>query len=173
MKHLLEKHPQLRPEAEQFATSFVSSASTEDIAGDVQVRITSIDLDALNGRAGKHSWGYVEPGDAAVELLEESIDDLQDDMKRKAELGLLAAAQIVCIGIVEGFIALGTPIRTGLWAGLLISAEHAFYIVSEFIRACSSSTRTEARRDLLSALAECAPEWAEGLERAADQAVRE
>lgn len=174
LKHLLEKHPQLRPEAEQFATSFVSSASTEDIAGDVQVRITSIDLDALNGRAGKHSWGYVEPGDAAVELLEESIDDLQDDMKRKAELGLLAAAQIVCIGIVEGlYRARDTNSDGALGWAPDFPAEHASYIVSEFIRACSSSTRTEARRDLMSALAECAPEWAEGLERAADQAVRE
>ena len=74
LKQLLEKHPELRPEAERLGTSYMSSTSVEDIAEDVQARITNIDLDALNGRAGKHSWGYVEPGDAAVELLEESIE---------------------------------------------------------------------------------------------------
>jgi hypothetical protein len=174
LKHLLEKHPQLRPEAEQFATSYVSSASTEDIAEDVQARIASIDLDALNGRAGKHSWGYVEPGDAAVELLEESIEDLQDDMKRKAELGLLVAARIVCIGVVQGLYGARDINSDGAlsWAPDF-PAEHASHMVTEFIRACSSSTRKEARSDLVSILAECAPEWAEGLERAAHQALRE
>src|SRR5690242_520114 len=82
--HLLEKHPELRSEAEQFATGYVSSSSIEEVAQDVCDRIAGIDLDALNGRAGKHSWGYVEPGEAAIELMAESIQDLVDDTKRKA-----------------------------------------------------------------------------------------
>jgi hypothetical protein len=45
--------------------------------------------------------------------------------------------------------------------------------VGEFIRACSPSTRKEARKSLLVTLVECVPEWAKGLERAADRAVRE
>lgn len=174
MKQLLEKHPELRPEAEQFATSYASSASSEDIAEEVQTRITNIDLDALNGRAGKHSWGYVEPGDAAVELIEEAIEDLQDDMKRKAELGLVAAAQTVCVGIVQGLYGARDTNSDGAlgWAPDF-PAEYAHYMVGEFIRACSSSTREEARKDLVAILAQCAPEWAEGLERATDQAFRE
>ena len=50
LKQLLDKHPELRPEAEQFATNSMSSNSVEDIAEDVQDRITSIDLDDLNGQ---------------------------------------------------------------------------------------------------------------------------
>ena len=69
LRHLLEKHPQLRSEAEQFATDYVSSGSIEEVAQDVYDRIVGIDLDALNGRAGKHPWGYVEPGKAAIELI--------------------------------------------------------------------------------------------------------
>jgi hypothetical protein len=140
----------------------------------VQDRITSIDLDALNGRAGKHSWGYVEPGDAAVELLEESIEDLQDDMKRRAELGLLAAAQVVCAGIIQGLYGARDTKSDGAlgWAPDF-PAERAQYVVPEFIRACSPPTRKEARRSLAAILAERAPGWAEGLDRAADQAARE
>jgi hypothetical protein len=174
LKQLLEIHPELRQEAEQCATSHVSSTSVEDVAEDVQARITNIDLDALNGRAGKHSWGYVEPGDAAVELLEESIEDLNDDMKRKAELGLVAVAEVVCVGIVRGLYGVRDTNSDGAlgWAPDF-PGEHADYTVGEFIRACSPSTRKEARKSLLVTLVECVPEWAKGLERAADRAVRE
>ena len=57
LHQLLDKHPDLQLEAQQFATNLVSACSAEDIADDVHFRITSIDLDALNGRAGAHSWG--------------------------------------------------------------------------------------------------------------------
>jgi hypothetical protein len=102
LRHLLEKHPDLRSEAEQFATGYVSSSSLDEVAQDVYDRIVGIGLDSLSERAGKHSWGYVEPSEAAIELMDESIQELVDDMKRKAELGLLSAAQIVCAGIVQG-----------------------------------------------------------------------
>ena len=80
---LLGKHPELRPEVEGMAKNVISSKSIEVIAADVFNAVTGIDLEALNGRAGKHSWGYVEPSEAAWELLEEALDDWVDDMKRK------------------------------------------------------------------------------------------
>lgn len=70
LHQLLDQHQELRSEAEQFATKLVSSCSIEDIAQDVQDRVSSIDLDDLNGRAGAHSGGYVGPDQAAQDLLE-------------------------------------------------------------------------------------------------------
>ena len=58
------------------ATAIVSSPSVEDIAEDVCTNLTSLDVDELSGRAGKHSCGYVEPAQAAQELLEEAIAEL-------------------------------------------------------------------------------------------------
>src|SRR6266478_2702389 len=73
LRQLLEKHSELRAEAERIAVGLLSSQSVEDIAAEVSDAMMGVDLDALNGRAGKHAWGYVEPGDAAMELLEEAI----------------------------------------------------------------------------------------------------
>jgi hypothetical protein len=42
---LLDKHAELRSEAEQFAAKLVSSSSIEDIAEDAHYRVTSIDLE--------------------------------------------------------------------------------------------------------------------------------
>jgi len=102
LHRLLDKHAELRSEAGQFATKLVSSSSIEDIAEDAHYRVTSIDLDDLNGRAGAHSWGYVGPDQGAQDLLEEALEDLVEDMKRRADLGLVSAAEVVCAGIVQG-----------------------------------------------------------------------
>src|SRR2546425_10819495 len=85
LRQMLDTHPELRSEAEQFATELVSSCSIEDITQDVYGRITGVDLDALNERAGAHSWGYVAPDQAAQDLLEEAIDDLVEDMTHWSE----------------------------------------------------------------------------------------
>jgi hypothetical protein len=173
LKQLLEKHPELRPEAEQFAMAYVASISAEEIAQGVCDRLIGIDLEELNGRAGKHSWGYVEPGEAAIELMDESIQDLVDDMKRKAELGLLPAAQAVCVGIVQGlYQARDTNSDGALGWAPDFPGEHADYVVGDFLRACPREKQKEARKSLAEVLAKCAPEWAEGLLRAANEAVK-
>ena len=171
---MLDSHPDLRAEAEQFATACVSSSSLEDMALEVHSRITGIELEDLNGRAGRHSWGYVEPGEAAVDLMAESIRDLEDDMRRKAELGLVPAARAVCAGIVQGlYQARDTDSDGALGWAPDFPGEHADYLVGEFIRTCPPAARKEARKSLNTILVSCAPKWAEGLERAADLAARE
>lgn len=174
LRYLLDKHPELRPEAQQFATEHVSSFCIEDIARDVHTRITSIDLDALNDRAGSHSWGYVEPSEAATQLLEEAIEDLVEDMKRKAELGLLPAAQAVCAGIVVGlYQARDTQSDGALGWDPDFPGEEAGYVVAEFLRACRPAARKAAQKTLIETLANRAPDWAEDLKHAADRATEE
>src|SRR5437867_12954569 len=63
LRNLLEKHPELRQEAEQIAQVIVCTPSAEDIADEVFNAITDVDLDTLNERAGAHSWDYVEPSE--------------------------------------------------------------------------------------------------------------
>ena len=102
LNHLLNKHPELNSEAEELAVQIMSAASIEDVAEKVYLEITSIDLEALNGRAGSHSWGYVEPSEAATELLTKAIEARVQEMKRSSELGLLSSAGALCVGIVQG-----------------------------------------------------------------------
>jgi hypothetical protein len=41
------------------------------------------------------------------------------------------------------------------------------FVVGEFLRACAPAVRKAALKSLMETLAECAPEWAEDLKRAA------
>lgn len=62
----------------------------------------NFDYDDLNGRAGSHSFGYVEPSEAVGELLEEAPEPFVDDMKRRLEMGLEDQASQFCQGILLG-----------------------------------------------------------------------
>lgn len=173
LNQLLSKHLELKSEAEQLATQMMSTASIEDIAEKIYLEIASIDIEALNGRAGSHSWGYVEPSEAANELLTEAVEDRVEEMKRGLELGLLAPAETLCTGIVQGLYRARDSKSDGAlgWA-VDFPAEEASFVVEEFLNRCRPSLRKAAYANLMQALPERAPEWAEALERVADRAAR-
>lgn len=174
LNHLLNKHPELKPEAEEIATQMISAVSSEDIAEEVYLEITGVDIEAVSGRAGSHSWGYVEPGEAATELLTEAVEDRVEEMKRSLELGLLAPAEALCVGIVQGLYRARDVVSDGAlgWA-VDFPAEEAGFVVEEFLKWCRPSTRKTAQANLMQVLTERTPEWAEDLGRASEQAARD
>ena len=102
LHRLLAARPDLAAEAEQIARSLLRETSFESIAGEVENAVRALDMDDLHGGAGKHSWGYVEPDQAALDLMGEAVDPFLEDMKDKLGLGLEAEAQEICKGIVLG-----------------------------------------------------------------------
>lgn len=102
MRRLLAGHPELLSEAEEISRSTLGDVSFESIASEVEDSIRQLSLDDLNGRAGRHSWGYTEPTEAAWELLEEAVEPFVEDMKRHLGLGLDEEAFEICKGIVLG-----------------------------------------------------------------------
>lgn len=102
LRRLLAGHPELLPEAEEISRSTLGDVSFESIASEVEDSIRQLNLDDLDGRAGRHSWGYTEPTEAAWELLEEAVEPFVEDMKRHLGLGLDEEAFEICKGIVLG-----------------------------------------------------------------------
>ena len=102
LRRLLAAHPDLEAEAENIAKSVLHEVDLESIANEVEDAVRALDYDDLNGRAGRHEWGYVEPGDAAMEILEETVEPFIEDLKRHIDLGLEADALEVCKGLILG-----------------------------------------------------------------------
>lgn len=102
LRALVEAHPELRNEAEEIARSLISDVSFEEIAEEVEWELASRDLDDLNARAGNTRWGYVDPTEAAWEILHEAIDPVIDEMQRHLALGLRREALETCKGLVLG-----------------------------------------------------------------------
>jgi hypothetical protein len=102
LREILTAHPELRPEAEAIARGVLGEVSFVPIAEEVEADILQLDYDDLNGRAGSHSWGYMEPSEAAEELLEEAIEPQVSELKRHLGLGLKKEALAICQGLVLG-----------------------------------------------------------------------
>ena len=102
LRHLLEVHPDLATEAEEMARSLLHQVDYEEVAAEIEDEIRALDYEVLNARAGSHEWGYVEPSEAAWEILEETVEPFREDMKRHLELGLEAEALEICKGLLLG-----------------------------------------------------------------------
>ncbi len=102
LRDLLEIHPDLTREAEEIARSLLHEVNYEDVAAEIEDEIRALDYEDLNARAGSHEWGYVEPSEAAEEILEETLEPFVEDLKRHLELGIEAEALEICKGLVLG-----------------------------------------------------------------------
>jgi hypothetical protein len=102
LRSLLERHPELVAEAEGIARATVTDIDACGVAEEVEQAVLDLGVDELGTRAGRTRWGYVEPSEAAWELLGEAVDPFLGEMKRHIELGFEAAATGTCAGIVLG-----------------------------------------------------------------------
>ena len=102
LRRLLEVHPDLAREAEEMGRALLQQVGYEDVAAEMEEAIRARDYEDLNARAGSHAGGYVEPAEAAQEILDETVQPFLEDMKRHLELGLEAEALEICKGLVLG-----------------------------------------------------------------------
>jgi hypothetical protein len=85
LRKLLDCHRELRSEAEAIASGMLAEISPFSVADEVEDAVLQFDYDDLNGRAGRHSWGYVEPSEAAGELLEEALPNTFTSVPREPQ----------------------------------------------------------------------------------------
>ncbi|HME72569.1 MAG TPA: hypothetical protein VKM54_22295 [Myxococcota bacterium] len=171
LRSLLERHPELVAEAEEIARARVTDVDRDAVAEDVQEAVLDLDIDELETRAGSKTWGYVEPTEAAWELLEEAVHPFLEEMKRDIALGFEAAAAAMCAGIVLGLYQCRDRSSDQLlgWA-VDFPAETARHAVVMLAR----ESRAKHRRGwkLPDASVDQVPEWADMIGRASKPAPR-
>lgn len=109
LSKLLATHPELVAEADDLATRLLTTVNPGDVAENVMSVLTSLDIDDLANRAGRHRGGYVEPNEAAWALIEEAFEPFLIELRRLAELGHLDAATATARGALDGLDRLGEP----------------------------------------------------------------
>jgi hypothetical protein len=175
---ILRNHPELEDEASAIALNVLLFSSSEDVAEQVIDAVSLPDIDDLNDRAaGSRSGDFLGPGEAAEQLLEEAVEPFFADMKRKAELGLCDAAEVVCLGIVTGLYEAkdeesdGASVVALGWAPDF-SSEQACSAVVELLQALPDEKRVAARDRIVNALAVSASAWRDAISRAADRTLQ-
>jgi hypothetical protein len=103
---LLRAHPELTREAEAIAVKQLAEDDSAAVAADVTAELRALDLEQLADRAGAQ-WGggYVDPHEAAHELLAEVTQPYLDDLSRRTKVGASAAAEQIACGLLAGLYA--------------------------------------------------------------------
>jgi hypothetical protein len=172
LRELLNRHPDLGDEANGIARELLDHPTVEAISEEVRNLVLSVGLEDLGRRAGKQSWGYVEPGDAAWQLLQEAIEDVQIDMERRMQAGLEPAAQMLCRGVVTGLYNVRNTKSDGAlgWAPDF-PAEAAAQTVSNLVELYPRNRRRAAAKRIIAGVEKEAEEWLEMLYRAVQPAM--
>lgn len=165
---LIEMHPELAPDAEQLACEAIQDVDAEGVAGSLEDAVCHLDTDDLGERSGRRRGGYVEPTEAAWELIQEAVAPFLDDLERLVDLGFRKAAIDMCAGIVLGLYRAAGQSADGplAWAEEC-PAECACEAVSRLAR--GSATAGNERWQLPRSHLDKTPDWAEMLDRVANQ----
>jgi hypothetical protein len=164
LDELLRSRPGLRAEAERVAREKLIDTDIDGVAEAVAWELKHLGSDELAGHAGKHRWGYVEPTEAAWELLEEAVCAFDREIERLLALGLTGPAVDTALGVVAGLYGC----RGCDDADVLLSwapdfpLEHAAGVVDRLTKA-GLEPPAESVADL-------APEWAHWLTTASERA---
>ncbi|MBU2500075.1 hypothetical protein KJ682_01970 [bacterium] len=165
---LLEMHPELAPDAEELARAAMQEVDVEAVAATVGDAVCHFDMDDLGERSGRRRRGYVEPTEAAWELIQEAVAPFLNDLERLVDLGFRKAAIDMCTGIVLGLYRAARQSTDGplAWAEEC-SAECACEAVSKLAR--GSASVGHERWSLPRAILDKTPDWAGMLDRVANQ----
>jgi len=103
LDQLLAARPELREPAEACAAQLMRGADRSAVADEVEGALQYLDIDELNTRTGyRPGFGYVDPAEAADEILDEALQPFLDDLQRRVDLGMGSAAVELAAGILLG-----------------------------------------------------------------------
>ncbi len=153
LDQLLAMQPQLREQVEQLARDRLAAGDRDAIAAQVQDALTGHGIEELSGRAGRQpGGGYVGPGEAAYEILDEDLRPLLDDMHRRATLGMTTAATELAIGVLCGLYEIRDSESDTL---LGYAPDYAINRADQILRECAKAGIELPLDDLLDLI----PEW--------------
>ena len=98
---LLDAYPELLTEVADLAEAELGAVTAEDLAEEVAFALEGLSVEDIWERAGTQPGGsYLEPTDAAWEVVEEAVAPFIADLTRRVELGRRAEATALCQGVL-------------------------------------------------------------------------
>ena len=102
LKRLSENEGEIRDAVQTEASTLLQSVDLDETADEVFFVLDSIDVEDCWDRSGKSRYGYTEPSEAAVELVEEELQPFYDQAARYRELNMPEQEMTYCMGVILG-----------------------------------------------------------------------
>ena len=151
---LLAADGELRARAEALAEEQLQQVDRVVIADEVAWNLQTLSHELIDGRAGRQPGiGYVEPTEAAWELLDEECEPFLEDLARRVDTGHATAGREIGLGLLAGLYECRGFSKDGAvlsWAEDF-PAEHAGAVVDRMRRLGIGPTPEEVEQ--------VAPDW--------------
>lgn len=85
------------------ALARIQPVDAEEVAAVLYDELEALEVEEVWERAGRKRQGYVEPSEAADQMIETALAPFLEDLARYQSLGLRAEANRMCEGLLLGF----------------------------------------------------------------------
>jgi hypothetical protein len=103
LEALLAANPSWQPIVEAAAADRLAHVNRDRVAVELREALCGLGHELIGERAGYHpGHGYVEPTQAAVDILSEELESYLQDVARRDQLGLTGAAAELGAGVLLG-----------------------------------------------------------------------
>ena len=102
LKVLAARNDNLAREIDAAAKELFSHVEIDEMAANVQMELESLHVEDIWDRSGAKRDGYLDPGEAALEMFGEALRPFQDEADKYRQLSMPQEADLACRGILKG-----------------------------------------------------------------------
>ena len=102
LKALAREDDQLGACIAEKATVYLSNVDPAEVAAALYAELDALEVEEVWDRAGPKRHGYVDPGEAAHEMVQEVIDPFLQELRKYQKLEMRAQANQMCMGLLLG-----------------------------------------------------------------------
>ena len=86
----------------EMAMSHLSGVDPEEVAAVLYDELDTLEVEEVWDRAGRTRHGYIEPGEAADQMIEEVLDPFLEELTKYQKIGMNTEANRMCMGLLMG-----------------------------------------------------------------------
>ncbi len=102
LQTLAREGEQLAARIAEIATTRLRDVDPGDVAFGLYEELEFLEVEEVWDRSGSTRHGYVDPAEAADQMMDEVVDPYLDELKKLHALGMNAQANRMCIGLLQG-----------------------------------------------------------------------
>ncbi len=87
----------------EVARAYLRGVDLEEVAFALYDELTLLKPEQVWDRAGPTRHGYIDPADAAYEMIEQVLSPYLEELEKYQRLGMSAEANQICMGLLLGF----------------------------------------------------------------------
>ncbi len=102
LRALADSDEQLAQRIAELAMVHLSGVDPEEVAAALYDELDALEVEEVWDRAGPKRHGYVDPGEAADEMVEEVLEPFLEELRKYQKMGLNTEANRMCMGLLLG-----------------------------------------------------------------------